>query len=203
MRFLHRCVAIFALTFLVIFTATGLIIGSDEVALRLSGKLPPDFEANGLSLRAPSANWPSSNSGAESIAPEDLSRMLATGLRAAARVAPGRRLLVVKLRIAQGMKQAIVWTDQSIPQQYVFDTSTGALITPDSAGQQSTGYMWPWAVHQLAKRIHRGDWLGLSGRCIDVVAGLSLLFLAISGLVMYLQMLGKRRRSGRRGLIWG
>jgi uncharacterized iron-regulated membrane protein len=202
MRYLHRCVAVFAVAFLLLFTATGLIIGSDEIALHLSGKLPPDFEANGLTLQAASANQLSTETAAEPITPEELQHMLAAGILGAARVAPDRRLLLVKLRIENGMKQAIVWTDQYIPQQYVFDTSTGALVTPDSPGQQSTGYMWPWPVHQMAKRIHRGDLLGLPGRVIDVLAGLSLLFLAISGAVMYWDMLARRHRSGRRDWFW-
>jgi uncharacterized iron-regulated membrane protein len=202
MRFLHRCVALFAVAFLLLFTATGLIIGSDEIALHLSGKLPPDFEANGMTLQAPAASQPNHATAAEPIAPQELQRMLAAGIRGAARVAPDRKLLVVKLRIANGMKQAIVWTDQYIPQQYVFDTSTGALVTPDSPGQQATGYMWPWPVHQMAKRIHRGDLLGLPGRVVDVLAGLSLLFLAVSGAVMYWDMLARRRRGGRRGWFW-
>jgi hypothetical protein len=202
MRFLHRCVALFAVTFLLVFTATGLIIGSDEVALRLSGKLPPDFEANGLSLTAAPSSWPGAESAGEPIAAQELARMLAVGIAGAERMAPGRKLLVLKLRTAHGMKQAIVWTDQLIPQQYVFDTSSGALVTPDSAGQQSTGYLWPWPVHQMAKRIHRGDLLGLSGRCIDIAAALSLLFLAISGAAMYWDLYSRRGRSGRRGLFW-
>jgi uncharacterized iron-regulated membrane protein len=54
----------------------------------------------------------------------------------------------------------------------------------------------------MAKRIHRGDVLGLPGRAIDVLAGFSLLFLAVSGAVMYWDMLARRRRAGRRGWFW-
>jgi hypothetical protein len=31
-----------------------------------------------------------------------------------------------------------------------------------------------WQAHQIAKQVHRGDYIGLSGRWMDLAAGLSL-----------------------------
>lgn len=57
--------------------------------------------------------------------------------------------------------------------------------------------------HSLLKRIHRGDVIGsYSGRFITIAAGLCLLWLVVSGIYMYLDMLRKRRQLGRTAFFW-
>jgi len=52
------------------------------------------------------------------------------------------------------------------------------------------------------KQIHRGDALGVPGRLMDLFAGLSLIFLSASGLWMYVDLLLRRMRGGRKQLFW-
>jgi uncharacterized iron-regulated membrane protein len=59
-----------------------------------------------------------------------------------------------------------------------------------------------WNVHEVAKRLHRGDYFGLTGRWMDLLTGLAILFLTISGMVMYLQLYRVRRKRGQRQLFW-
>jgi uncharacterized iron-regulated membrane protein len=69
-------------------------------------------------------------------------------------------------------------------------------------GYPPTGQPFGWREHQLMKQIHRGDWLGLPGRALDLLAGLSMLFLALSGVAMYFDLWRRRRRGGRAGFFW-
>jgi len=57
------------------------------------------------------------------------------------------------------------------------------------------------------KNLHRGDFLGLpgsyvSGHFMALLAGLSLQYLSISGLVLYFRMWNGRRKSGKLKLFW-
>jgi uncharacterized iron-regulated membrane protein len=61
---------------------------------------------------------------------------------------------------------------------------------------------WGWQVSQTAKQIHRGDIIGLSGRWIDLLSGLALLYLVLSGAVLYYQLWSNRRRKGKGALFW-
>lgn len=87
---------------------------------------------------------------------------------------------------------------------------TGLLLAVD--------YLWPvpggkpgwWndgapgiRLHNLLQELHRGMILfGVPGHVILFLTGISLAFLSISGLQMYLKMLGRQRKAGRRGLFW-
>jgi uncharacterized iron-regulated membrane protein len=50
--------------------------------------------------------------------------------------------------------------------------------------------------------MHRGDIFGMPGRWLDSLGALALLYLLLSGAVMYTQLWMSRARSGRRELIW-
>lgn len=64
------------------------------------------------------------------------------------------------------------------------------------------GFPFGWEEHELMKQIHRGDIIGVPGRLMDLFAGLSLIFLSASGLVMYVDLLRRRRLGGRKQLFW-
>jgi uncharacterized iron-regulated membrane protein len=57
-------------------------------------------------------------------------------------------------------------------------------------------------VHEWAKHFHSGELIGLPAQLLDLLAGLSLVFLSASGLWMYLEMWRKRVNSGRKALFW-
>jgi len=92
--------------------------------------------------------------------------------------------------------------DDVIPQPALFDLASSREITDPAAGQTDRTIGLPWKYHQIAKRIHRGDIIGLSGRLMDLLTGLSLLFLVISAAKIYFDLWRSRRRLGRSGLFW-
>jgi uncharacterized iron-regulated membrane protein len=69
-------------------------------------------------------------------------------------------------------------------------------------GYPTLGFPFGWELHQRMKRLHRGDFFGMPGRWLDSLGGLAMLYLLLSGAVMYGQLLARRAKSGRRELIW-
>ncbi|WP_037499327.1 PepSY domain-containing protein [Sphingomonas jaspsi] len=58
-----------------------------------------------------------------------------------------------------------------------------------------------WNVGYL-HHLHSGEEFGPAGVIISIVSGLGLIFFAISGMWMYLQMFRARAKNGRKGLFW-
>jgi uncharacterized iron-regulated membrane protein len=56
--------------------------------------------------------------------------------------------------------------------------------------------------HNLLKQLHTGAIIGLSGESLSLITGAVFFTLAVSGIVMYFDMLGRRRRIGRKDLFW-
>ncbi|MFT3905596.1 MAG: hypothetical protein QM718_04755 [Steroidobacteraceae bacterium] len=57
-------------------------------------------------------------------------------------------------------------------------------------------------LHNTFQDWHAGYFLGTTGRVISVLMALGLLTLSITGIVMYVQMYGARKRIKRHGLFW-
>lgn len=57
-------------------------------------------------------------------------------------------------------------------------------------------------LHQLLERLHRGNIIGLPGQVLSVLGGFSFLFLTVSGIWMYVDLLKRRRRAGRNAFFW-
>ena len=51
-----------------------------------------------------------------------------------------------------------------------------------------TGFPFGVQIHETIKHLHSGALIGLSARKMDLVAGLSLIFLCVSGLLVYFQL---------------
>lgn len=181
MRTLHRWVSLIAALFLVYVALTGVLLAMDEFAVHLSKLVRPVVQATPL--------------------PEErLDRMLTATLNAARAKAPDKALLSIRLRMYADIPEGIVWTDEFTPFAYVFDTRSGRELTPDTLGLSK--FVMPWHMHQIVKRMHRGDIFGLSGRVMDVLVALALLTLCVSSIVMYWQLWQARRRTGRKPPFW-
>jgi uncharacterized iron-regulated membrane protein len=112
---------------------------------------------------------------------------------------------VLRLRYFAGMPQGVivaVGNDATDARQLVFNADTGKRASMTEPGYPDVVFPFGWEEHELMKQIHRGDIFGLPGRLMDVFAGLSLVFLSVSGLVMYVDLLRRRSRSGRKQLFW-
>ena len=118
-------------------------------------------------------------------------------------VAPGQAIKVVRLRYYGGMPQGVVITGLSDDtHQLVFNTSTGSWASQTEPGYPPTGFPFGWRAHQIAKNIHRGGIFGMTGRMMDLFAGLCMFYLSMSGIVMYCDLWTRRCKSGRSGLFW-
>ena len=189
-RTLHRWIAICAAVFIlfVAFSGTWLAVESLWFGIYLSTHGPPPVARHAHPAPLPEAQLPA---------------MLDVTLQAQRSQMPDLPLKAVRLRIYGGMPQGVVIAGQGDDtRQVVFNASTGRRATETEPGYPETGFPFGWQAHQLAKQIHRGDIIGLSGRWMDLIAGLSLVFLSLSGSVMYFDMWNRRRRAGRRALVW-
>ena len=130
-------------------------------------------------------------------------QMLATTLAAYQPHLADKPLKVVRLRVYGGSPQGIViggLGDDT--EQFVFNAVTGKPMRLTEPGYPEVGFPFGWQAHQWAKQIHRGDFIGLNGRWMGLIAGLAIIYLSISGAVMYYNLWKQRRSSGRHGLIW-
>lgn len=193
-RNLHRCVAILATVFILVPIGSGLLLAIDSLGHSIYMRHHKAPVAGVPSPRFPDVSSPLSEA--------EVPMMLATSLRAFQRSHPGAAIKVIRLRYFADMPQGVIVTGGEKTQQIVFNAATGVTASLSEPGYPPTGQPFGWRIHQLLKQVHRGDWLGMTGRSMDLVAGISLIFLSTSGLVMYVGQWKRRRRSGRSGPFW-
>jgi len=204
-RRLHRWVAIVAAGFLIYLAITGMLLAADGLVVRFSRGFPPDLLKPGWPwLPHASGDGPiRAEDPAVALRAEDVQAMIAGALRAAARLAPADRVVSIELRRTARAPTATLVMAGPAPTELVVDTASGAWLNRDAVTRPpERPYIFSLRVHQILKRLHRGDIIGVSGRWMIVLTGLSLLFLSGSALVMYTQMWRARRRMNRGGVFW-
>jgi hypothetical protein len=202
MRRLHRWFSVAASVFILYVAVTGVMMAIDNVygSVYLS--------IHGISFPKDSQGPPPGldelfSAGKGSVADADLAPMLSVTLAAARQLAPtAPPPRVIRLRSYAGIPQGVIVTGDASAVQLVFNTRTGKRAGLYEPGYPKTPFPFQWGAHELWKQMHRGDIFGLPGRWIDLLSGLGILFLSISGIVMYLQMHSARARIGRRGVFW-
>jgi uncharacterized iron-regulated membrane protein len=134
----------------------------------------------------------------------DIGKGVATALQAAnepqpaGNAQPYRPLAWVELRMAGGIAIGQVMLGTRL---LAFNALTGDPITP----VRSTGLALDDSLRQSVKHFHRfwshgtGD---VPGVYFELLSGLIMWSLLISGLVMYFRLLRTRSRQGRSGLFW-
>ena len=115
---------------------------------------------------------------------------------------PAERIKVLRVRYYGGMRQGVVITDEPVTRQLVFNTATGKEVSLTEPGYPSSGFPFGLQMHEDIKHLHSGFLFGLWARVLDLLAGLGLIFLSISGLLMYLDMWTNRRIAGRGQFLW-
>jgi len=201
MRRLHRWLSIVAAVFVLYVALTGMIMAFDSVwttTYMATHGLVPASGGNG-----PPAALLKMFANDGTVSDPDLAPMLRTTLVAARQgasdIPPPR---VIRLRTYGGMPQGVVVTGDEVAEQLVFNARTGKAASLYEYGYPKTPMPFEWNAHETWKRLHRGDYFGLAGRWMDLMTGLAILFLAISGIAMYLQLYSARSRAGRRALFW-
>jgi uncharacterized iron-regulated membrane protein len=189
-RTLHRVIAAAAGAFLLVVALSGTLLGLGSLGVS-TYRLIHHGNRAGLTVDASSP-----------LADDELPGMLHTTLAAYGALSPSGLVKVIRLRYFAGMPQGVIVTGDEESRQLAFNAATGRRASLSGPGYPVTGQPFGWQEDQIVKQIHRGDFIGLSGRWISLFAGLSMLFLSISGAVMYFDLWRRRRRTGRRALFW-
>jgi uncharacterized iron-regulated membrane protein len=198
-RSLHRGVSVVAAVFLLVVSISGTLLSFDTFALGIYGmthtnagryaRFPMGMTGD-LSSPLPDAKLPA---------------MLGTTLSAYHAAEGSTPIKVLRLRYFSGMPQGLIIaagkTDDDT-HQVVYNAETGHTAQMAESSYPYQGFPFGWREHEFMKQIHRGDALGIPGRLMDLFAGLSLVFLSASGLVMYVGLLRKRRKGGRKQMFW-
>jgi len=190
---IHRWVGTGAMVFVAYLVATGSIIAVNEFAN------PAVFGAGGgqggavrtAAQRAPDRPIPS---------PQDLERMTATVLRAAADLLPDAQLTGAEVRLyerdGKALADVTLGSGQHV-ERITIDALSGARVKGAAEAQAAV------RLNTLLQRFHSGAIGGLAGKLLILATGLSLLTLCISGVWLYLDMARRRWAMGRRDMFWG
>jgi uncharacterized iron-regulated membrane protein len=188
-RTLHRWVAIVSAVFVLNIAVSGTILAASEIKLNL-------FLQHGVGSPPYPRPSPLPPVSAARL-PVNVNVMLQTAWQAARNMDANRPVTAIQLVHRDGIAKSLVTVGGEQPSTLAFDATAGTAVADwATAGHQvGSGYYADW--HQFVKRMHRGDVIGsFKGRYIDLTAGLALLYLVVSGGIMYLQQRGQRTRMG-------
>jgi uncharacterized iron-regulated membrane protein len=198
-RSTHRAVSIVAAVFLLAVSISGTLLSLDTFALGIYGMTHakagrysrfPVGMIGDLSSPLPEAKLPA---------------MLSTALSAFKTAKGATPIKVLRLRFYSGMPQGLIISGgdrAGDTRQIVFNAQTGRRVSMSEPSYPYQGFPFGWQEHEFMKQIHRGDALGIPGRLMDVFAGLSLVYLSASGLILYAGLLRRRWRGGRKQMFW-
>jgi hypothetical protein len=181
-RSLHRIVSAIAALFLIAVAASGTWLGFESVYHTFAFRPPGDVSAP--------------------LSDGDVRSMASATLAAIRREEPGSIIKVVRLRVYGAMKQGVVVCAGDETRQLVFDTDTKRRATLTEPGYPASGFPLGTQVHEDVKHFHSGYLFGVPARIMDLFAGLCLIFLCVSGSLMYYELWMRRRKSGRPGFLW-
>lgn len=187
-RALHRSISVAAALFLTVTTVSGAVLAYESLVF---GYYIRSHRPSGEAQLSPAP-----------LQDAEMPAMLDATLKAWQQAEGPGALRAVRLRHFAGYGQGVVITTGDPARQLVFNTATGAPMRLTEPGYPHTGFPFGWQVHQWAKSIHRGDFIGASGVIMGLISGLAMTYLSISGVVLYVAMWRKRRASGRKGLFW-
>ena len=181
-RSLHRGLALASSVLLVLVAASGTWIGFESSWGTLNRHKPP----------------------AETLAITDAQaqQIADSTMRAFRADEPTTPIKVIRARIWFGQAEGAVVTATTPTRQRVYNAASGKEQNLSSPLYPPSMFPFGTDVHEWVKHFHSGELFGLPARMLDLLAGLSLVFLSGSGLWMYIEMWRKRARSGRRKLFW-
>ena len=192
-RKLHRWTATVSFVIVLYLAGTGVLMSvSDLGAAYAEWKSPRDQRA----VNPDKADFSSPLEDAELL---PMARTTLAAYEAAHRDIP---IKVLRLRYFVGYAQGVVVTGENAPAQHVFNTVDGREMSENEPGYPTWNFPFGWQWHQDVKRLHRGDFFGLSGNWLEWLGGVSLIYFAISGLWMYYQLWAKRAKANRRSIVW-
>lgn len=174
----HRSVALVASAWIMIVAVSGTLLSLDSLHLEIYRVVHPDRLVGGFIPQGMVRDYSS---------PLDLALlpgMTARVLQAFRTGEPGTPIKVLRLRTFAGMPQGVIVTGGAKTRQLVFNANTGAQVSTGEPSYPETGFLLNWKWHERLKQIHRGDFIGLPGRLLDLFSGLAIMFLSASALTM-------------------
>jgi uncharacterized iron-regulated membrane protein len=192
-RTLHRAFSVTCALFLTVLVASGLWLAVESLVFGyyMSGR-----------ISAAMAGHPQPVADAFTPLPGDVAGLARTTLAAYDAEYPRLPPRAIRLRVYAGYAQGVVISGEADARQLVYNARTGAAMRETEPGYPVTGFPFGWQAHQWAKQVHNGSLVGLTGRWISLLSGLALLYLSISGTVMYANLWRRRARNGKRALFW-
>lgn len=189
MRKLHRWISAAAMIFIAYVAITGTVVAVNELIN------PASFGQGGGQGPAPEKIVGPQ----EPLPPKaEVEAMMLRALEIARRAEPNTPLTkaVVALRIKDGVPVAKV-TFGTGPKAAVvtIDAQSGEILR---RGEDDHGA----GFNGLLQQIHSGALYGKVGMVLVILTGLCMTFLSISGIVMYFDLLGRRRKLDKRQLFW-
>jgi uncharacterized iron-regulated membrane protein len=182
-RSLHRIVSLASAVFLVAIAFSGTFLGFESV-WHTFVKIDHGFDAT----------TPLSDAQVRTIADR--------ALQAFREDEPDTPVKVLRVRIYGGMKQGMVVTGDPVVRQVVYDAETGEQASLAEPGYPVSGFPFGTQMHEDMKHFHSGDMFGLPARFMNLLAGLALVYMSVSGVVMYVQLWLRRRQNGKAALLW-
>jgi len=158
---------------------------------------------NGAGPNGPGTPGASRNNQPQLLKDADIPALLDATLNAERLASNGAPIKAVRIRAFGNVQQGVVITGGGRDTtQLAFNAKTGQAVSGDPQAP-GTGFPWGWDAHQLGKALHRGSYFGLWARLLDFFAGLSLLYLSVNGLFLYIDFRKewwqsrKQARAGR------
>lgn len=136
------------------------------------------------------------------ITDEQAQQVAQSTIRAFRADEPTTPIRAVRARVWYGQAEGAVVTATMPTRQRVYNSASGTEQHLSSPLYPKDPFPFGTDVHEWMKHFHSGELFGLPARLLDLLAGLSLIFLSVSGLWMYVDLWRKRAKSGRNNLIW-
>lgn len=188
-RTLHRAASVSFGLFLTVIALSGCVLATSSIGVVVNSILDGKRDQITKDLSTP-------------MSAADMRAMLKATLDAWHRDHPDTAVRVLRLRYFAGMPQGVVVTGEKVPDQIVYNTATGQRVSLTEPNYPHPGQTFGWQADETFKKIHRGDAFGLPGMVISLLSGVALLYLTVSGFVMYLDLWRRRRKAGKHGLFW-
>jgi uncharacterized iron-regulated membrane protein len=181
----HRWVSTVLGVFLLVMAGTGALLQSQFLIHGFPPLGPP-----AVAMPAPEGSAPLTN----------IQAKLDLVLALAARLYPGAPIEAVTLMQRDSSTVAVLRL-RGVAGTIALDVATGHEIPAPASAPPPTGPLDQW-IHQVAFDIHTGQLFHLPGEVMTLLCGLSLLFLAGSGLWLLVRMYLQRSRAGKTGPFW-
>ena len=196
MRTWHRGIAVLASLFIVMMAGSGTLIAFESAFASFNFLRPGPVP--GMSV----AQWGMNGDMSKPLGDAEVQTMTGQTLAAFSSDQPGVAMRRLRVRQFAKMAQGVVITAEEEPRQLVYNLATGKPASLSEPEYPFSGFPFGVQMHEDIKRFHRGDLLGMPGRWMNLLSGFALLFLSVSGIVMYLDMWRKRRAGGRAAFLW-